>query len=274
MSLGACIEKLGRDWNSLPSFSPILVLPLPSAPWHLVQLFSQFSLASPAWAKAATSSAAVRTNAFLVIVFMVSFGFCFSILSCPYRLAVPLLLTAAARLQARYTMRINSDGRTGSTFLAQRCALIVRIENGNFCIAPRLRKFERPQGFGYNTHVVTENHGLPLIRPRVTPMLDAEFRPAVLAAHACTAGAEATRNPSPVRLALEQADGSIYHFNAAIFPERGPQFRGSFQVLDFELWKSDLLHRQCHWMTHQVGSHRNNCSHRAAGSSRRCRGKW
>src|ERR1044071_402843 len=60
---------------------------------------------------------------------------------------------------------------------------------------------------------VTANHGLPLIKPRVTPVLDAEFRPAVLATHAFVAAAKATGNALPVRLALEQTDGSIYHFN-------------------------------------------------------------
>ena len=87
---------------------------------------------------------------------------------------------------------------------------------------------------------MTENHGLPLIKPRVTPVLDAEFRPAVLATRAFTAAAKAMRNALPVRLALEQADDSIYHFNTVIFPEGARQAAGNYthveRVLKFLLW--------------------------------------
>lgn len=44
----------------------------------------------------------------------------------------------------------------------------------------------------------------------------------------------------PVRLALEQADGSIYHFNTGVFPETVPQAAGNFtyleRILKFLLW--------------------------------------
>src|ERR1051325_1240697 len=53
----------------MPSFSPILVWPLPSGPWHLVQFFSQFSFASAAeaWIAAAKPiTVASRINFFIV----------------------------------------------------------------------------------------------------------------------------------------------------------------------------------------------------------------
>lgn len=87
---------------------------------------------------------------------------------------------------------------------------------------------------------MTASHGLPLIRPRVTPVLDAEFRPAVLATHAFVAAAKATKHALPVRLALEQTDGLIYHFNTVIFPESAPPAAGNYthleRILKFLLW--------------------------------------
>ena len=67
--------------------------------------------------------------------------------------------------------------------------------------------------------VMNENNGLALIAPRITPVLDPWFRPAVLANHAFVSQARAIGRPGIVKLGLEQADGSVFPFSTEIFPE-------------------------------------------------------
>ena len=87
---------------------------------------------------------------------------------------------------------------------------------------------------------VTENHGLPLPAPRIVPPLDGQFRPAVLATRAFVASAKASGKSVPVCMALEQSDGSIYHFITQIFPENVPQAAGNYthveRIVKFLLW--------------------------------------
>src|SRR6185295_10899320 len=52
-----------------------------------------------------------------------------------------------------------------------------------------------------------------LVAPRLVPSLDPSFRPAALANRKFLADALAARNSVPVKLALEQADGSVFHFD-------------------------------------------------------------
>ncbi|HEV8542594.1 MAG TPA: ROK family protein [Verrucomicrobiae bacterium] len=84
------------------------------------------------------------------------------------------------------------------------------------------------------------NDGLELITPKIRPALDATFRPASLASRAFRKKVEATGDPVPVRLALEQADGSIFHFQTAVFAESRGQSGGNFRYLErlvkFLLW--------------------------------------
>jgi predicted NBD/HSP70 family sugar kinase len=84
------------------------------------------------------------------------------------------------------------------------------------------------------------NNGLPLVAPRVTPVLDAAFRPAVLANRAFRKQAQATPGAVPVRLALEQTDGTVSHFTTQVLPENHPQAPGNFTCLEriakFLLW--------------------------------------
>jgi predicted NBD/HSP70 family sugar kinase len=84
------------------------------------------------------------------------------------------------------------------------------------------------------------NHGLALVVPRITPVLDSAFRPAVLANRAFRSAAIASNNAVPIQLALEQADGSVFHFGTEIFPESYPQSVGNFTYLErlvkFLLW--------------------------------------
>src|SRR5688572_16070174 len=84
------------------------------------------------------------------------------------------------------------------------------------------------------------NDGLKLIAPKITPVLDPMFRPAALANRAFReelAGCEAC---VPVGLGVEQADGSIFRRNTAIFPEGHPGAAGNFRYLErlvkFLLW--------------------------------------
>jgi len=59
---------------------------------------------------------------------------------------------------------------------------------------------------------------VPLVEPRVRPALDPGFRPAVLATRAFAALVEASGGGVPVRIALEQADGSVFHYRTAVLP--------------------------------------------------------
>lgn len=92
----------------------------------------------------------------------------------------------------------------------------------------------------YNDPAVTENHGLPLLKPRVLPTLDTEFRPAVLALKHFVETARATSQSQTVRLALEQTDGSIYHYTTELFADNAPQAAGNYthieRILKFLLW--------------------------------------
>lgn len=66
----------------------------------------------------------------------------------------------------------------------------------------------------------TANRGLPLPAPKISPPLDAGFRPAALAVRAFrdALGAGAI----PVTLAVEQADGSLFHHKTFIAPLNHP----------------------------------------------------
>ena len=84
------------------------------------------------------------------------------------------------------------------------------------------------------------NNGLSLVAPRVTPVLDAAFRPAVLANRAFRALARSTPDAVMVRLALEQTDGTASHFHTQVLPDSHPQAAGNFPYLErivkFLLW--------------------------------------
>ena len=58
--------------------------------------------------------------------------------------------------------------------------------------------------------------------PKVVPVLDSSFRPAALVTRAFARRVRATGRPEPVAIALEQADGSVFHFHTAVFPENHP----------------------------------------------------
>src|SRR5436190_8128758 len=76
------------------------------------------------------------------------------------------------------------------------------------------------------------NQGLLLIAPRIPPVLDPSFRPAVLANRAFREQVRASLNPIPVRIALEQSTGAVSHFATQVLPENHPQAAGNFIYLE------------------------------------------
>ncbi|MEO8427079.1 MAG: ROK family protein, partial [Verrucomicrobiota bacterium] len=79
-----------------------------------------------------------------------------------------------------------------------------------------------------------------LVAPRIVPPLDPSFRPAALANRKFLADALATGNSVSVKLALEQADESVFHFDTRTFPEGHPQAANNFvcleRIVKFLLW--------------------------------------
>ncbi len=84
------------------------------------------------------------------------------------------------------------------------------------------------------------NNGLPLVAPRVTPLLDPFFRPAVLANRRFRQEAATAAGSVPVLIALEQADGSIFRFRTDVFGENDARAAGNFvyveRFIKFLLW--------------------------------------
>ena len=88
-------------------------------------------------------------------------------------------------------------------------------------------------GLNYKaTALMNANNGLALIAPRIMPVLDPWFRPAVLANHTFREQVLAGGKSVPVRLALEQADGSVFTFSTDIFPAEHNQAAGNFTYIE------------------------------------------
>ena len=85
------------------------------------------------------------------------------------------------------------------------------------------------------------NRGLPLPAPRVTPVLDPAFRPAALARHAFQAAVRATGQAVPFTIALEQADGSVFHHRTELAPTGHALAAANFSHIErlakFLLWQ-------------------------------------
>ena len=56
-----------------------------------------------------------------------------------------------------------------------------------------------------------------LIKPKIVPPLDKDFRPAVLANHAFLAAVRASGKSAPLVIGLERNDGFICVFNNEVF---------------------------------------------------------
>jgi predicted NBD/HSP70 family sugar kinase len=87
--------------------------------------------------------------------------------------------------------------------------------------------------------------------PRVAPVLDPAFRPAVLAARAFEALVAATPGAVPVRLALEQADGSVFRFDRAVLPDGHPLTAANYPY--FERFVKFILWSRGGWRIHADG---------------------
>src|SRR6266545_1058420 len=81
---------------------------------------------------------------------------------------------------------------------------------------------------------------LPLFMPRIVPALDAAFRPAVLANRAFRDMVKNSRDVRPLGIAIEQADGSAFHYRTEIFAEDAPGASANFiyieRLVKFLLW--------------------------------------
>ena len=82
--------------------------------------------------------------------------------------------------------------------------------------------------------------GFTLVAPRVTPPLEPDFRPAVLANRQFRHEVRSNSDRQPLKLALEQADGSIFQFATEVLPERDPKSVANFmhveRLVKFLLW--------------------------------------
>ncbi len=81
---------------------------------------------------------------------------------------------------------------------------------------------------------------MPLVAPSRPPVLDASFRPAVLANRAFRAAVKSSGRAQPLGLALEQSDGSVFHCRTEIFAEAQGGAAGNFRYVErlvkFLLW--------------------------------------
>ena len=84
------------------------------------------------------------------------------------------------------------------------------------------------------------DNAFPLVAPRVAAPLHPEFRPAVLAVRAFDDLVSRSGRPVPVRIGLEQTDGSVFHFHTRLLPPDHPQAAANATHLErfvkFILW--------------------------------------
>jgi predicted NBD/HSP70 family sugar kinase len=90
-----------------------------------------------------------------------------------------------------------------------------------------------------------------LIPPRRTPVLDPWFRPPVLANRAFHDRVEAAANPTPVTIALEQADGSVFRFATRVLPANDELAAANLPFL--ERWLKFLLWSRGGFRLHFAG---------------------
>src|SRR2546423_9524081 len=76
------------------------------------------------------------------------------------------------------------------------------------------------------------NKGLELAAPRIVPVLDPEFRPAVLANRAFKAKVDKAGDGVPVRIALEQKEGNVSRSDTQALVQAHPASAGNFFYLE------------------------------------------
>ena len=76
--------------------------------------------------------------------------------------------------------------------------------------------------------------------PSILPPLDPDFQPAILWRRAFDEAVEASGEATPCHIAIEQADGSVFHHETRVFPsthpDAGSNFRHLERLVKFLLW--------------------------------------
>ena len=87
---------------------------------------------------------------------------------------------------------------------------------------------------------MNSHQGLSLIPPKIVPVLDPEFRPAVLANRAFREMVRQAPEHRSVQIAIERYAGSVSRFDTELFSENDPRASGNFiyleRLLKFLLW--------------------------------------
>ena len=82
--------------------------------------------------------------------------------------------------------------------------------------------------------------GLTLISPKIVPVLDSDFRPAVLTNRSFRNGVKNCPCAIPVLIAVERDEGSVSHYRTEIYPDDHAEAKGNFTYLErlikFLLW--------------------------------------
>ena len=83
--------------------------------------------------------------------------------------------------------------------------------------------------------------GFQLIKPKINPPLDEDFRPAVLANRHYLNEVAASKEGVPLLIGLERSDGHLSHFNSQVFPGGHPRAianqRYVERIVKFLLWQ-------------------------------------
>ena len=99
----------------------------------------------------------------------------------------------------------------------------------------------RGERSNYPRPVMSETALLP--EPKFLPELHPTYRPAILANRAFEQAARETGLAADVGIALEQADGSVFHHRTVIFPAdhglAGNNFRHVERIVKCLLWQRD-----------------------------------
>src|SRR5688500_5205601 len=92
---------------------------------------------------------------------------------------------------------------------------------------------------------MTRHNALPLVAPKVGAPLHPGFRPAVLAVRQFDALVSQSAEPVPVRIALEQTDGSAFHFHTRLLPAGHP--RAAANAIHLERFVKFILWSRGGW---------------------------
>ena len=98
---------------------------------------------------------------------------------------------------------------------------------------------------------MTFTSAIPLVRPGVVPPLHTDFKPAVLSMRAFETFAKESGSAVPVRVAIEQTDGSVFHFQTTLLPAGHPQ--AGANATHLERFVKFILWSRGGWRIHVLG---------------------